>query len=788
MTPPPASGRLGDTIIAPLQPPADVHLDDTSDNMLKSLTGFHDKMTGKLGGLYTRWIGHPSRNLALQFAAPYGQGDEENRLLGELGGFGFGYFWGAQGRAANLGKAAKAAQDAGGQVKQDLSAAWQGKAADSAGEKMDDLNKVLGDYSGTVNGFSQLLQNLWHTVRPPIADLAKLPDAAGQAPKTFVDAHNPDDCDGLSMFIDRLDDAIKWGRQDTTETFGDDMANPRSSDEVATSQDEGTGPIAPQDLRNMVVDVDTGYNSKWSNDLINQMDEYSSQYSNAMNTFRQAIRNAHTTATNALRVFSDGLNVPTDPFGSLHLGASPDTGGGTKTSSSGGHSSGPGGPSSGGGGGSMTPPPATPTPTPAVTAPAAVDPNVNPVTHQPLEVDPATGRPYPIDPKTGEAIKSDATEPETVTVEQGDNKISMSEPDDHGTMGITVDDGTGQEKKYQLDFGDDPEPGQGADFGPQGHDGAQDASGRPDDLGPQGHDGAQDTPGQPGAGRHQAPQPDGASTPAGTATSGQVYQPGPDGKIHIDDGNLKITAERPDGADGPTVVTVDDGSGQPTKYTLGDDGDLHPAATADGQPAGNFAQPTAAQHAGVPDHVGHSASDQTGAVDHAAPVGHGVSDQTGAVEHSGAHDATDAGATTGRHHAAPDVGMPADPVDAPAASVDQPSVDDSTTAQSLTDPTDSHSGLGPGFDNGLGQTSEPADWQGGGGATAPTSGDLGTAPTTTDQQGQPMAMMGGGMMGGGGLGNTGGDQERGSNPYRSGLFDSTPSGRRISGSLLDDED
>ncbi|QYN24901.1 hypothetical protein [Amycolatopsis sp. DSM 110486] len=772
MTPPPATGRLGDTIIAPLQPPADVHLDDTSDNMLKSLTGFHDKMTGKLGGLYARWIGHPSRNLAIQFAAPYGQGDEENRLLGELGGFGFGYFWGAQGRAANLGKAAKSAQDASGQVKQDLSAAWQGKAADSAGEKTDDLNKVLGDYSGTVNGFSQLLQNLWHTVRPPIADLAKLPDAPGQAPKIFVDAHNPDDCDGLSMFIDRLDDAIKWGRQNTNvqwdiaTVWGDN----RSTSEVAKSQEDGTGPIAPQDLRNMSVDLDVHFDSKWSNDLIRQMDEYSAQYSDAMTTFRQAIRNAHTAATNALRAFSDGLNVPTDPFGSLHLGASPDTGGGTKTSSSGGPRSGSGGPSSGGGGGMTAPSAAAPQPTPAVTPPAATDPNLNPVTHQSLEVDPATGQPYPIDPKTGEAIKSDATEPETVTVEQGGNKISMSEPDDNGKMGITVDEGTGQEKQYQLDFGDDPAPSQASDpdFGPQGHDGAQDASGQSD------------------AGRHQAPQPDGAPTAAdGTATSGQVYQPGPDGKIHIDDGNLKITAERPDGADGPTVVTVDDGSGQPTKYTLDDDGDLHPAA-ADGQPVGNLAQPAAAQHADVPD--------QTSPIDHATPVGHGASDQTGPVDHSGAvdqsaaHDPTDAGAPTGRHHASPDVGMPADTMDATAASADQPSVDDSTTAQSLTDPTDSHSGLGPGFDDGLGQTSEPADWQGGGGATAPASGDLGTAPTTTDQQGQPMAMMGGGMMGGGGLGNTGGDQERGANPYRSGLFESTPSGRRISGSLLDDED
>ncbi|HWD04199.1 MAG TPA: hypothetical protein VG674_17305 [Amycolatopsis sp.] len=833
MTPPPTTGRLGDTIIAPLQPPADVHLDDTSDNMIASLSGFHDKMTGKLGQLYARWIGHPARNLSIQFAAPYDKGDEENRLMNELRGFGFGYFWGAQERAANLGKAAKAAQDAGGQAKKDLGAAWQGKAADSAAEKLDDFGKAAGDYGDTVNGFSQLLQNLWHTVRQPILDMVKLPDAPGQAPKIFLDAHNPDDCDGLSMFIDRLDDAIKWGREDAESTFGDDLTNPRTSDEVATSQEEGTGPIAPQDIRNMWVDVDTGYYSKWSHDLCDEMDQYCTQYSNAMTTFRQAITNAHNAATNALRAFNDGLNVPTDPFGSLQLGASPDSGGGTRTSGAGGrHSaSDSGGPSSAGGAATPTTPaaapqpaptPAPPAPTPAPT-PTPADPNLNPVTHQALEVDPATGKPYPIDPTTGEAVKAEETEPEAVTVERGNNKISMVEPDDDGRMGITVDDGTGRPEHYQLDFGDQAASGHDgatADQGQHAFPGSDQAQHAVTGSG-QGQHAVPDQGAAPQPGRHEAPGQDNA------AASGHIYQPGPDGKIHIDDNGLKITAERPEGADGPTVVTVDDGSGHPTTYTLGEDGDQQT-----GHVSGDLAQPDSAVHqsTGPQDEAavhhavagdladqlpGHGGSSPSGSDDGSDPSGldpsgsdpsgldpsgldpsgtdpscldHGASDH-GASDHGGSEQGervADDASGAGRHH------MATEPVSATASTSELPAVsqgpDDSTTVQSLTDPTDSHSGLGPGADTGLGQTAQPAGWEGGGGTPLAAS-DLGTAPTMPDDQhGQPVGMMGGAPMAGGWPG--AGDQERATNPYQveRGLFDSTSSGRRISGSLLDDED
>src|SRR5690606_9531263 len=111
-------------------------------------------------------------------------------------------------------------------------------------------------------------------------------------------------------------------------------------------------------------------------------------------------------------------------------------------------------------------------------------------------------------------------------------------------MEISIDDGSGEPKEYKLDFGDG-ETGEGE---------AGD-----DDFGPRG---------------------------AGGESDERVYRPGPDGKIHIEDGDLKITAERPEGPDGPTKVTVDDGTPPPTTYTLGEAKDEDAGPTGGGGAGG----------------------------------------------------------------------------------------------------------------------------------------------------------------------------------------------------------
>ncbi|WP_410662998.1 hypothetical protein [Amycolatopsis sp. lyj-84] len=448
--------------------------------------------------------------------------------------------------------------------------------------------------------------------------------------------------------------------------------------------------------------------------------------------FQLVCKNTRDAINGAWKAYFDSLGqVVENPYGDL--GKTPETGGekpvekggGGKDTGAGGPSSGGGGKSSGGGG-QMPPPSAVEYKQPE--PPEVPGQEKNPVTDKPLDVDPATGEPYPIDPRTGEAIKSDTdgTRPETVTVEQGDRKISMAEPGADGKMGISVQDGAGQAKDYNLDFGDGKAtPGTG------------DAAGGP-------------------VHRDTAERLDQQSASRPAANPGQVYQPGPDGKIHIEDGGLKITAERPGGPDGPTLVTVDDGSGHPSKYTLGEDepaGGRHASPDSTPQPAGRHAAEGVA----------------------ARPVEDVARQQ--AEQGVRPHDATSGG--DGGGAPAPVPGHPAEPVPVAAAADSE-----STTAQSLSDP----------FGSDLGEASDPAGAGGGASAPAAPSG-LGATPGggAQDPAAAGAGMMGGmGMMGGGAAGGgqgSGEDQQRASSGYRvdGGLFDTaTTTGSRISGSLDDD--
>ncbi|WP_431900975.1 WXG100 family type VII secretion target [Amycolatopsis thermoflava] len=200
--------------------------------------------------------------------------------------------------------------------------------------------------------------------------------------------------------------------------------------------------------------------------------------------------------------------VPDNPFagvGEAAPVASRSSGGGGASDSGGGGAGFAGGAGSSGGAGSAgagglaggagaTPPPAAPVVPPAV---APVVPAAAPV----------------------------PDERDTLTVQRGDSKLEMSEPDQTGRMAIKIDNGDGPPKDYQLTWG--------------------------------------------------MPDP---ATPA--------YTPAADGKIHIDDGPLHITAERPSGEAGPTVVTIDDGTGTPTTYTLGEEPAARPATPGAGFAAG----------------------------------------------------------------------------------------------------------------------------------------------------------------------------------------------------------
>ncbi|QRP45348.1 hypothetical protein [Amycolatopsis sp. FDAARGOS 1241] len=536
-----------------------------------------------------------------------------------------------------------------------------------------------------------------------------------------------------------------------------------------------------QQSQDMIKEDDCDLDDDTVNHIVDQCsvylkDNFGKFFDGYVRDFKTMCSNTHDAVDGAWRALTDFFaQLPQDPFSNVDQAAPPDPGN-TKPSSSsssggGGGSSGvPSGGGGGGGGGGAPSIPHVELPKTPQTPGA-----LNPVTHQPLETDPETGKPYPIDPHTGRPIKT--AEPETMTVQQGDHKIAMTEPGSDGCMGITVDDGTGHPKQYQLDF-DDPkdaaaaapgQPGQSDEAAQPGHPGqpAPAGGGQASGFGPQGHSGGQATDPSP-----------------------KTYEPGPDGKIHIEDGGLKITAERPSGPDGPTVVTVDDGSGDPVKYTLGDDG--KPDALAGLGQGG-----TAAQNGqgGLPDVPGYAAdgshTGDLGSPGRTGGTGGGLGGQDSPVSANG-HEAAQQpvpahAADAGPQHLAglpqPD-GFTADATGHPGS---EAPADDSTTAQSLTDPLDSHSTAGAHHADALGTTPDAAPPLGGG-AAEPSASQLGTAPTPADHLAQQPASMG--MMGGavGGAGGGGHDQARSSSAFRvdRGLFESSKSGNRISGSLDDD--
>ncbi len=482
---------------------------------------------------------------------------------------------------------------------------------------------------------------------------------------------------------------------------------------------------------------------------------FKTEFGGKYDAFKKLCKNANETINTQYHELSRFMEDYTNPFPAAGSGSQkpPDkTGNGSDGNGSTGNGSTGSSGSTGGSTGGGTPSASAPEPPKPEDKPAE---GMNPVTGKPLEVDPETGKPYPIDPATGEAIKDGMDGEDTMTVQKGDNKIEMSEPDKDGKMDIKVDDGKGNEKDYKLDF-DDPK---GEGEGKPGEDGKDPKDG---EFGPKGAV----KEGEPGA--------DG------------VYRPGPDGKIHIQDGNLKITAEQPQGPNGPTVVTVDDGKGEPTTYTLdekgektelkpGDDGksdDKTPGgktddirtmpAPADGSVAGGggFSAPGGVEVGGVDGGPGGGEGSTAGGEGGASAGGGGGADATAPAASGGGAGSFD-GALGG-------VGEGA-------------SAGALNDAGSLEAGAQSGGGAQPsGADSGLG--------------AAP--GGMDPAPAGAGAGGSSgMSGMGGGMMGGMGAmggagGGGGGDSQRGASQYRveGGIFETSGAGGRISGSLEDEGD
>lgn len=535
--------------------------------------------------------------------------------------------------------------------------------------------------------------------------------------------------------------------------------------------------------------------------FVSEFDTKKASFDGYITSVEQQIQQDYQTMLTALKpLATDPLQGVSDP--GTFSGSSGGGGGGNRGSGSGGGgggmpSGGGGMPSGGGGGGSTTPASFTPPPTSA----------------------PTTG---------GTGLPSGGQE--SLTVQHGNQTLSMTSPDAHGAMQLSVQDGSGTAKKYEIDF---PPNGATATPGVGGvHPGGTTPAGAAGVAGTPGAPGTPTMPGTPAAagipGAPGVPAAPGTGTAAPGADGVQHITPGPDGKAVIHDGNTTITAT--EGKNGEVKVVVDDGKSGPTTYTL--DPKQPAPGGLPGTPglAGTPGPAGASIGTGTPiPSAGSGAAAQAGFTAPPADPSSVVGAASGGV---GSPGFTAPAAAAGGNVPAGGYAVPAPAgftaPSAGAAAFTPPSAGQVTTAASA----DAFAGglggggstLGGGVGGGGGAAGFAQAFGGGavpapgagthdGGLATPTghpgadpAGHAGVAGTNVTPLGPPggaglasapggpsgvpqggMPMMGGGMGGGGG-GGQGGDQQRGPSQWRTmgQLFEDDPVGGvvgRVSGTL-----
>ncbi|MEV5714234.1 hypothetical protein AB0L41_10065 [Amycolatopsis mediterranei] len=665
--------------------------------------------------------------------------------------------------ADDLGKAHKVVEDTLGKSDtelQTLFGEWKGKGANAAEIKYDETIKPHAkELSQQIDGAAKLIPQ---TVTQVFTAVKKKVDEVLQLHRPVI----------AEADIPMAKDVLKIANGDTGE-FDDFMKVAGWIDAVNAKNGN------PSNLAERLQNDDCGFNDEnkeYGRNVCRYWRDgaFATEYKSLITAFDGSCQAAKQTIDQqfgALARYMDGyrnqLTEAKNEGGGDKTGKTGNTGntGNTGTGSTGTGGGGTGG--GGTGGGATTPSAAEP---PKAEEPPKPEDGKNPITGKPLEVDPSTGQPYPIDPKTGEAIK-DLDDTDTVSVKKGDNTISMSEPDKEGKQDISVDDGHGHKKDYHLDWGDDDKAKDGA-----GKDGA---AGDKASFGPQGSQQAVKD-GQPSA--------DGS------------YKPGPDGKIHIQDGNLKITAERPEGPDGPTIVTVDDGKGEPTTYTLdekhdpkagdlkADDlkADVKPVADGAGSDIRHDANaesaPAKDPAPANPDPAFTRSEAASGTGGFSAPGGfEGDLGGGGGVGAEPAVATADAGVGAGTGAVSADATTTAGASDFGSAVTGGGSPDFAGAVS-----------LDPGAQTGSDASLPMSDGGGGLGAT-PVDPGVHQAAASSSSSSAMSGMGGMGMMGGmGGApgGGSGGDQQRGASQYRieGGVFETSGAKGRISGSLDDEGD
>lgn len=497
---------------------------------------YHGIATSKMGA-YLR-PGYGGDNLA------WGENDAVDvKMLDKLKGIEWGWIADPATRLAHV------ARFAGGDLQDDvldvakrLGEAWPDKVGQLASRKLKQLASAMTAYGQSANAFAAALG----------APSAGLHDVTLKSVNGIVDF-----CNHTSApFVQYMNSQINIGdlrdRLDAVETrlslgvtYGDDhpftLQNMRQPGLKIGQNDGGSALVSATISDNWYSDFE----------ITRLVERYFDPYRESVTAFRKCIRTAYTAVTTVMGGLSDHLSgadwspfdvLGTDPKNDpppQHSGGGA-TGGTSRTtfaSSAGGH----GAPSSGSYGAGISAPSMASVPASAPQVPA-------------------------VPQSTSASSVSVPDQSETVTITDGNRQIAVQSPDGQGNVKITIDDGSGKPKSYDLDFGD--------------------SSGQ----------------GTRGTGASATPQ------------NAEPVKAGAGAKAVVHDGPLTITAERPDGGPDQLKVTVDDGSGHPTTYGIDYRHDSPDAPQADHPTASPAVGPhAAAGHGGSPataEHPTHPGADQ----------------------------------------------------------------------------------------------------------------------------------------------------------------------------------
>ncbi|RZS37121.1 hypothetical protein EV193_106359 [Herbihabitans rhizosphaerae] len=496
-----------------------------------------------------------------------------------------------------------------GQLDKNLDDAWNGQASEAARKKFQPLTEAAKEHSRQGKHLVEALNGAARNSKTAIEKLCNFFETGDG--KRMVDKYKELGEDGnghhrrnlLREWMDAMHNICEggggWGIDKTDrETWGEKESG--DSDWIPVNWEEFAKPYVDDQSG---VYLDKGCDDTPADIKVRELNEFCNDYYSMMKSFRQLVDTtveAVAAEWRTLRDMCGAGHVPGDPYKTLQLEAPKndpgknDPGkndpGKTDPGKTDPGKTDPGKTDSGGNGSQDTGQQKEYTPQDVPKAQVPGDTNGDGKPDTPGDAN-GDGKPDMPGDADGDG-KPDAPQgkPETVTIKHGDSTITMSSPDGSGHVKLTVDNGTGPPKTYDVDFG--AATGQN-----QGQPGVPGQPGMPIPM--QGRDGA--VPGQGGPGGidgpplmldengNPLPQPSqgpGAPVPGAPVPGELPVQPGPDGKAVIQDGDMTITVDQAGGPDSPVSITVDDGEGPPSTYTVENvEGQDSPQGVAERVPA-----------------------------------------------------------------------------------------------------------------------------------------------------------------------------------------------------------